>query len=79
MHNTTARGALRGTTMTLALCAALTSGVAVAAAEPLRLEPAAETTTAPVAEEYTSTGSSTLSATVNAKISCLFFVGNLAC
>jgi hypothetical protein len=48
MHNTTVRGALRGTTATLAFCAALTSGAAVAGATPLRLEPATETTTAPV-------------------------------
>ncbi|MBF6296444.1 hypothetical protein [Nocardia amamiensis] len=79
MHNTTVRGALRGTTATLAVCAALTSGAAVAGAAPLRLEPAAETTTAPVAEEYTSSGSSTISSSVHAKIACLFFAGNLAC
>ncbi|MBF6073290.1 hypothetical protein ABZ894_15625 [Nocardia beijingensis] len=79
MHNTTVRGALRGTTATLAFCAALSSGAAVASAAPLRLEPATETTTAPVAEEYTSSGSSTISASVNAKIACLFFAGNLAC
>ncbi|MEU7765209.1 hypothetical protein AB0B25_08835 [Nocardia sp. NPDC049190] len=80
MHNTSVRGGLRGTTATLAVCAALTSGAAVAGAAPLRLEPATETTTsAPVAEEYTSTGSSTISASVNSKIACLFFVGNLGC
>ncbi|MBF6464354.1 hypothetical protein IU427_04045 [Nocardia beijingensis] len=79
MHNTTVRGALRGTTATLAFCAALTSGAAVASAAPLRLEPTTETATAPVAEEYTSSGSSTISASVNAKIACLFFVGNLGC
>ncbi|WP_406280692.1 hypothetical protein OH799_14975 [Nocardia sp. NBC_00881] len=79
MHNTTVRGALRGTTATLAVCAALTSGAAVAGAAPLRLEPATETTSAPVAEEFTSTGSSTISASVNAKVACLFLVGNLAC
>ncbi|MEV6323514.1 hypothetical protein [Nocardia sp. NPDC051787] len=79
MHNTTVRGALRGTTATLAVCAALTSGAAVAGAAPLRLEPATETTTAPVAEEYTSSGSSTISSSVHAKIACLVFAGNLAC
>ncbi|MEU4341744.1 hypothetical protein AB0H00_10805 [Nocardia sp. NPDC023852] len=79
MHNTTVRSALRGTTATLAVCAALTSGAAVAGASPLRLEPATETTSAPVAEEFTSTGSSTISASVNAKVACLFLVGNLAC
>ncbi|WP_327120048.1 hypothetical protein OHB12_15290 [Nocardia sp. NBC_01730] len=79
MHNTTVRGALRGTTATLAVCAALTAGAAVAGAAPLRLEPATETTSAPVAEEFTSTGSSTISASVNAKVACLFLVGNLAC
>lgn len=73
MHNRTVRGTLRGATVTLALCAAaVAGGAASASAEPLKLEPATETATAPVAEEFTSTGSSTISSGVNAKVTCLF-------
>ncbi|WP_028476460.1 hypothetical protein [Nocardia sp. CNY236] len=82
MHNTTARSALRATTAAAAICAALTTatGAAGADSQPLRLEPATEATVVPVGqEEYTSTGSSTISATVHAKVACLLFAGNLRC
>ncbi|MET8650974.1 MULTISPECIES: hypothetical protein [Nocardia] len=72
MHNRTVRGALRGTTATLALCAALAGGTSVAGASGLALEPATDTAAAPVGEEFTSTGSSTISSGVNAKVTCLF-------
>lgn len=74
MQHTTVRAGLRGTTATLALAAALAGGASVANAEPLRLEPAAPSAveSAPVAEEFTSSGSSTISASVNAKIACTF-------
>ncbi|MEV0293030.1 hypothetical protein [Nocardia sp. NPDC050710] len=72
MHNKTVRGALRGTTATLAFCAALAGGAASAGAAPLALEPAADTSATPVGEEFTSTGSSTISSSVNAKVACLF-------
>ncbi|WP_405166014.1 hypothetical protein OG203_13595 [Nocardia sp. NBC_01499] len=80
MPNNTVRGALRGTTATLALCAALAGGAATASATGLPLEPAADTSTsAPAAdtsstqigEEFTSNGSSTISSSVNAKVACL--------
>ncbi|MEV4235129.1 MULTISPECIES: hypothetical protein [unclassified Nocardia] len=75
MQNKTVRGALRGTTATLALCAALAGGSAAANAAGLPLEPATETsapnTAAPVGEEFTSNGSSTISSSVNAKVACL--------
>lgn len=79
MPNTTVRGALRGTTATLALCAALAGGAATANASGLPLEQATDTTSAPVAdtastqigEEFTSNGSSTISSSVNAKVACL--------
>ncbi|MGW0182086.1 hypothetical protein [Nocardia sp. NPDC003345] len=62
---------LRGITASLALGAALSGGAAATAgAAPLRLEPAP--VTAPVAEDFTSNGSSTISASVNAKGACLF-------
>ncbi|WP_228002942.1 hypothetical protein [Nocardia australiensis] len=79
MHNKTVRGALRGTIATLALCAALAGGATVAGAAPLPLEPATESSSAPVAEEFTSTGSSTISASVNAKIACLAMRLSLSC
>ncbi|WP_054814343.1 hypothetical protein [Nocardia arizonensis] len=72
MHHQTVRGALRGTTATLALCAALAGGTAAASAATIPLEPATDATAAPVGEEFTSTGSSTISASVNAKVTCLF-------
>ncbi|GAA5062366.1 hypothetical protein [Nocardia callitridis] len=78
MHHTTARGALRGATLSLAFCAVVAGGAAAAGAAPLRLEPATDNSSQ-VAEEYTSTGSSTISATVNAKIACLLFNGNFLC
>ncbi|WP_433575913.1 hypothetical protein [Nocardia brasiliensis] len=78
MPNTTVRGALRGTTATLALCAALAGGAATASAKGLPLEQATDTTSAlagttsaPIGEEFTSNGSSTISSSVNAKITCL--------
>lgn len=74
MHHTTVRAGLRGILATLALAGALAGGAAVANAEPLQLQPytvpAAES--APVAEEFTSTGTSTISSSVNAKVACLF-------
>ncbi|WP_194814714.1 hypothetical protein [Nocardia sp. XZ_19_385] len=66
------RTALRGATAAFALCAALAGGSAAASAEPLKLEPAAPETTVPVSEQMTSTGSSTISASVNARIACIF-------
>ena len=73
MSDKTVRRAVRGTTATLALCAALAGGDAAANAAPLKLEPAdAATTAVPVGEEFTSTGSSTISSGVNAKVTCLF-------
>ena len=75
MQNKTVRGALRGTTATLALCAALAGGTAAASAAGLPLEPAVDTTStttaAPVGEDFTSNGSSTISSSVNAKVACL--------
>ncbi|MFC9898209.1 hypothetical protein ACFVMC_31355 [Nocardia sp. NPDC127579] len=66
------RTTLRGATAAFALCAAIAGGTAAASAEPLRLEPAAPETTEPVSEQMTSTGSSTISASVNAKVACVF-------
>ncbi|MBF6348944.1 MULTISPECIES: hypothetical protein [Nocardia] len=66
---------LRGITATLALGAAALSGSAgaTAGAAPLTLQPAQPVTEpAPVAEDFTSSGSSTISASVNAKGACLF-------
>ena len=74
MQTKTARGAFAA----LAVGAALAGGSGAAQAAPLALEPA-PTNTAPVAEEYTSSGSSTISSSVNAKIACLLLVGSLAC
>ncbi|MBF6081108.1 hypothetical protein IU485_07010 [Nocardia cyriacigeorgica] len=79
MQTTTVRGVVRGTTATLAVCAALAAGAATAGAAPLTLEPATETSTAPVSEQYTSSGSSTISATVHAKFACVIFTGTLGC
>lgn len=65
---------MRGITATLALGAALsgTAG-ATAGAAPLTLQPAQPVTEpTPVSEAYTSSGSSTISASVNAKAACLF-------
>jgi hypothetical protein len=71
MHTKTVRGA----TIALAFCAAMAGGAAAASAAPLPLEPAADTastgTAAPVGEEFTSNGSSTISSSVNAKVACL--------
>ncbi|GAB2637775.1 hypothetical protein ACWDYH_10220 [Nocardia goodfellowii] len=66
------RTTLRGATAAFALCAALAGGTAAASAEPLKLEPAAPETTVSVSEQMTSTGSSTISASVNAKVACVF-------
>ncbi|MEV4127668.1 hypothetical protein [Nocardia sp. NPDC049707] len=74
MQNKTVRGALRSAIASLALCAALTGGSAAANAAGLPLEPAADhapTTAAPVGEEFTSNGSSSISSSVNAKVACL--------
>jgi hypothetical protein len=84
MYNSTVRGALRVATATLALSAALAGGTAAAGAAPLKLEPATDTqaspaTSAPVAEEFTSTGSSTISASVDAQISCVVLTLKLSC
>ncbi|ONM49314.1 hypothetical protein [Nocardia donostiensis] len=77
MQTTTVRGALRGITAAVAVCAALAGGAASAGAAPLALEPASEATRAPVvstevAEDFTSSGSSTISSSVNAKVACIF-------
>ncbi|MBF6214429.1 hypothetical protein IU433_27750 [Nocardia puris] len=67
-HNT-----VRGVTATLAVTAALAGGMASASAAPLPLEPYTEpVANTQVAEEFTSFGSSTISASVNAKVACLF-------
>ncbi|MEU8900828.1 hypothetical protein [Nocardia sp. NPDC048505] len=66
------RTTLRSATAAFALAAAVAGGSAAANAEPLKLEPAAPETSAPVAEEFTSSGSSTISASVNAKVACIF-------
>ncbi|MFQ6395075.1 hypothetical protein ACLMAJ_16625 [Nocardia sp. KC 131] len=74
MQTRTVRGALRAATATLALFAALAGGIAAASAAPLALEPAvaADTTiSAPIGEEMTSSGSSTISSSVNATVACL--------
>ncbi|MFG1795575.1 hypothetical protein [Nocardia sp. NPDC049149] len=77
MPKSIVRGALRGTTATLAFCAALAGGAATASAQGLPLEHATDTTSAPadtstqIGEEFTSNGSSTISASVNAKVACL--------
>lgn len=76
MHTTTVRGALRGTTATFAVCAALAAGAASASAAPLALEreqaPVTEPETRPVAEEFTSSGSSTISSSFTGSAACLF-------
>ncbi|WP_040791458.1 hypothetical protein [Nocardia paucivorans] len=76
MHTTTVRGALRGTTATFAVCAALAAGAASASAAPLALEreqtPITEPEANPVGEEFTSTGSSTISSSVTGTFACLF-------
>ncbi|MFI9509947.1 hypothetical protein [Nocardia sp. NPDC052566] len=72
MHTRTVRGA----TATFAVVAALAGGSATASAAGLPLEPATDTASstasAPVAEEFTSSGSSTISSSVNAKVACFF-------
>lgn len=72
MHHTTVRAVLRGTLATLALAGAMAGGASVASAEPLQLQPYTQPVveSAPVAEEFTSTGTSTISSAVNAKIAC---------
>ncbi|MFD3704544.1 hypothetical protein ACFWUP_15500 [Nocardia sp. NPDC058658] len=71
MHITTIRAALA----TAAVAAAITAGAGSASAAGLQLEPyteqAAPVTTTQVGEEWTSTGSSTISSGVNAKVTCL--------
>ncbi|WP_280235453.1 hypothetical protein [Nocardia cyriacigeorgica] len=79
MQTRTVRGIVRGTTATLAVCAAIAGGAASAGAAPLALEPAAETSSTQVAEEFTSSGSSTISASVHAKFACVLFTGTLGC
>ncbi|QIS14676.1 hypothetical protein [Nocardia arthritidis] len=78
MHDKTVRGALRGATATIAVCAALTGGAAAASAAPLPLEPATDATTTtvdgnakPVTDLLTTSGSSSLSSSINAKVTCL--------
>ena len=66
------RTTLRGATAAFALCAAIAGGAGAASAEPLKLQPAAPETSAPVGEQMTSTGSSTISSSVNAKVACAF-------
>ncbi|HLS76042.1 MAG TPA: hypothetical protein VK083_04525 [Nocardia sp.] len=74
MHHTTVRAGLRGTLATLALAGAMAGGASAANAAPLQLQPYTEPVveTSPVAEEFTSTGTSTISSAVNAKVACLF-------
>lgn len=64
----------RGTAAGFAVAAALTGGAATATAAPLPLEPYEPTApaTEPIGEEMTSSGSSTISSSVNAKVACLF-------
>ncbi|MEV0435458.1 hypothetical protein [Nocardia sp. NPDC050413] len=71
MHTTTVRAALA----TVAVAAAITAGAGSASAAGLQLEPyneqATPVATSPVGEEWTSTGTSTISSGVNAKITCI--------
>ncbi|MFC6012865.1 hypothetical protein [Nocardia lasii] len=71
MSITTVRAALA----TVAVAAAITAGAGSASAAGLALEPydeqAAPVATTQVGEEWTSTGTSTISAGVNAKVTCL--------
>ncbi|MDO3645991.1 hypothetical protein [Nocardia mangyaensis] len=71
MHTTTVRAALA----TAAVAAALTAGAGSAAAAGLQLEPyneqAAPVKTSQIGEEWTSTGTSTISSGVNAKVACI--------
>ncbi|MEV0360176.1 hypothetical protein AB0H71_29375 [Nocardia sp. NPDC050697] len=68
--------AWRGAAAAFAVAAAVTGGAATASAAPIPLEPyqpaVTESAPAPIGEEFTSTGSSTISSSVNAKIACLF-------
>ncbi|MFD8104277.1 hypothetical protein ACFV24_32570 [Nocardia fluminea] len=71
MHISTVRAALA----TVAVAAAITAGAGSATAAGLQLEPydeqAAPVATTQVGEEWTSTGTSTISSGVNAKVTCL--------
>ncbi|MEV0768136.1 hypothetical protein [Nocardia salmonicida] len=71
MHISTVRVALA----TAAVAAAITTGAGSATAAGLQLEPydeqAAPVATTQVGEEWTSTGTSTISSGVNAKVTCL--------
>ncbi|MFC4374865.1 hypothetical protein ACFO5K_12210 [Nocardia halotolerans] len=71
MHIKTVRAALA----TAAVAAALTAGAGSASAAGLQLEPyneqASPVQTSQIGEEWTSTGTSTISAGVNAKVTCL--------
>ncbi|TCJ99257.1 hypothetical protein [Nocardia alba] len=71
MHISTVRAALA----TAAVAAAITTGAGSATAAGLKLEPyeeqAAPVATTQVGEEWTSTGTSTISSGVNAKVTCL--------
>ncbi len=71
MHISTVRAALA----TAAVAAAITTGAGSATAAGLQLEPydeqAAPVATTQVGEEWTSTGTSTISSGVNAKVTCL--------
>ncbi|MET9216329.1 MULTISPECIES: hypothetical protein [unclassified Nocardia] len=73
MHITTVRAAVA--TAAVAVAAALTAGAASANAAGLALEPydeqAAPVATTQIGEEWTSTGTSTISSGVNAKVTCL--------
>jgi hypothetical protein len=74
MQTKTARGAFAA----LAVAAALAGGSGAAEAAPLALEPAAADP-APVGELYAPMGSSSISASVNAKLACLVMLGRLDC
>ncbi|MFC9871322.1 hypothetical protein [Nocardia salmonicida] len=71
MHISTVRAALAAA----AVAAAITAGAGSATAAGLQLEPydeqAAPVATTQVGEEWTSTGTSTISSGVNAKVTCL--------
>ncbi|MFD3591410.1 hypothetical protein ACFWU5_01680 [Nocardia sp. NPDC058640] len=71
MYISTVRAALA----TAAVAAAITAGASAASAQGLQLEPyneqAAPVATTQVGEEWTSTGTSTISSGVNAKVTCL--------
>lgn len=72
MQTITVRGVMRGTFAAFAVCAALGGGAAGASAAPLVLEPAQPAPATQVGEDFTSSGSSTISSAVNAKGICLF-------